>query len=68
MNAAFIEQVYAARRSTQGRANIQKRAEAGKNPAWPNGFPNRMPYFFSVLENLLGQRGRNGELSFRLGC
>jgi hypothetical protein len=50
---AFIEQVYAARRITQGRANIQKRAEVGKNPAWPNGFPNRMPYFFSVLEDLL---------------
>jgi hypothetical protein len=52
---AFIEQVYAARRITQGRANIQKRSEVGKNPAWPDGFPNRMPYFFSVLENLLGQ-------------
>ncbi|HLW02412.1 MAG TPA: helix-turn-helix domain-containing protein [Ktedonobacterales bacterium] len=51
---AFIEQVYAARRITQGRANIQKRAEVGKNPAWPAGFPNRMPYFFSVLEDRLG--------------
>jgi hypothetical protein len=51
---AFIEQVYAARRITQGRANIRKRAEVGKNPAWPNGFPNRMPYFFSVLEERLG--------------
>jgi hypothetical protein len=50
----FIEQVYAARRITQGRANIRKRAEVGKNPAWPNGFPNRMPYFFSVLEERLG--------------
>lgn len=55
MNAdAFIEQVYAARRITQGRANIQKRAEVGKNPAWPDGFPKRMPSFFRVLENLLG--------------
>ncbi|HEX6778758.1 MAG TPA: hypothetical protein VF099_11195 [Ktedonobacterales bacterium] len=51
---AFIEQVYAARRITQGRANIRKRAEVGKNPAWPAGFPNRMPYFFSVLEERLG--------------
>ena len=51
---AFIEQVYAARRITQGRANIRKRAEVGKNPAWPDGFPNRMPYFFSVLEERLG--------------
>lgn len=51
---AFIEQVYAARRITQGRANIQKRAEVGKNPAWPDGFPNRMPYFFSILEERLG--------------
>ena len=51
---AFIEQVYAARRITQGRANIQKRSEVGKNPAWPDGFPNRMPYFFSVLEDRLG--------------
>jgi hypothetical protein len=51
---AFIEQVYAARRITQGRANIQKRSEVGKNPAWPDGFPNRMPYFFSVLEERLG--------------
>jgi transposase-like protein len=51
---AFIAQVYAARRITQGRANIQKRAEVGKNPAWPDGFPNRMPYFFSVLEERLG--------------
>ena len=50
----FIEQVYAARRITQGRANIQKRAEVGKNAAWPDGFPNRMPYFFSVLEDKLG--------------
>lgn len=50
MNAAFIEQVYATRRFTQGRANIQKRAEAGKNPAWPDSFPNRMPYFFSALK------------------
>jgi hypothetical protein len=50
----FIEQVYAARRITQGRANIHKRAEVGKNPAWPDGFPNRMPYFFSVLEEHLG--------------
>jgi len=55
MNAdTFIAQVYAARRITQGRANIQKRAAVGKNPAWPNGFPNRMPYFFSVLEERLG--------------
>ena len=51
---AFIAQVYAARRITQGRANIQKRAEVGTNPAWPDGFPNRMPYFFSVLEERLG--------------
>ncbi len=51
---AFIEQVYAARRITQGRANIRKRAGVGKNPAWPDGFPNRMPYFFSVLEERLG--------------
>jgi hypothetical protein len=50
----FIAQVYAARRITQGRANIQKRVEVGKNPAWPDGFPNRMPYFFSVLEERLG--------------
>lgn len=60
---AFIEQVYEARRITKGRANIQKRAEVGKNPAWPDGFPNRMPYFFSVLENLLGQRGCQRESS-----
>ena len=52
----FIEQVYAARRITQGRANIHKRAEVGKNPAWPNGFPNRMPYFFSVLGERLRLR------------
>ena len=51
---AFLAQVYAARRITQGRANIQKRSKVGKNPAWPNGFPNRMPYFFRVLEDLLG--------------
>jgi hypothetical protein len=51
---AFIDQVYAARRITQGRANIHKRAEVGKNPAWPDGFPNRMPYFFRVLEERLG--------------
>ncbi len=51
---AFIEQMYAARRITRGRANIRKRAEVGKNPAWPDGFPNRMPYFFSVLEERLG--------------
>jgi hypothetical protein len=51
---AFIAQVYAARRITQGRVNIRKRAEVGTNPAWPNGFPNRMPYFFSVLEQRLG--------------
>jgi hypothetical protein len=50
----FIEQMYEARRITKGRANIQKRSEKGKNPAWPDGFPNRMPYFFSVLEDLLG--------------
>jgi hypothetical protein len=55
MNAdTFIEQVYAARRITQGRANIQKRSEVGKNPAWPDGFPNRMSSFFSVLEERLG--------------
>ncbi|HLW03612.1 MAG TPA: hypothetical protein VKT82_33505 [Ktedonobacterales bacterium] len=54
----FIEQVYAARRITQGRANIRKRAEVGKNPAWPDGFPNRMLYFFSVLEDLLGLRAQ----------
>lgn len=51
---AFIAQVYAARCITQGRANIHMRAEVGKNPAWPDGFPNRMPYFFSVLEERLG--------------
>jgi DNA-binding transcriptional ArsR family regulator len=51
---AFIAQVYAARHITQGRASIRKRAEVGKNPAWPDGFPNRMPYFFSVLEDRLG--------------
>jgi transposase-like protein len=50
----FIQQVYEARRITQGRANIQKRAEVGKNLAWPDGFSNRMPYFFSVLEDRLG--------------
>lgn len=51
---AFIAQMYEARRITKGRANIQKRSEQGKNPAWPDGFPNRMPYFFSVLEDVLG--------------
>jgi hypothetical protein len=50
----FIEQMYEARKISKGRANIQKRSEKGKNPAWPDGFPNRMPYFFSVLEDLLG--------------
>ena len=40
MNAAFIEQIYAAQRNTQGCANIQKRAEVGKHPAWPDGLPN----------------------------
>lgn len=47
---AFIEQVYNARRITKGRANIQKRSEVGKNPAWPNVFPNCMPSFFNVLD------------------
>ncbi len=54
---AFLERMYEARKITKGRANIQKRAEVGKNPAWPAGFPNRMPYFFSVLEDLLGLGG-----------
>jgi hypothetical protein len=57
----FIAQVYAARRIIQGRANIQKRAEVGKNPAWPDGFPNRMPYFFSVLEDRLGLKNAQNE-------
>jgi hypothetical protein len=57
----FTEQVYAARRITQGRANIHKRAEVGKNPAWPNGFPNRMPYFFSVLEDILELKNAQNE-------
>lgn len=48
----FIEQMYEARKITKGRGNIWKRPE-GKNPAWPDSFTNRMPYFFSVLENLL---------------
>lgn len=52
--AAFIEQMYAAQRITQGHANIRKRAEVGKNPTWLDGFPNCMPYFFSVLEGILG--------------
>lgn len=39
--AAFIEQMYAAQRITQGHANIRKRAEVGKNPTWLDGFPNR---------------------------
>ena len=34
-------------------ANIQKRSEVGKIPAWPDGFPNRMFYFFSVFEDIL---------------
>jgi hypothetical protein len=51
---AFIEQMYEARSITKGRANTQKRSEQGKNPAWPDRFPNRMPYFISVLEDLLG--------------
>ncbi len=51
---AFIEQMYEARKITKGRANIQKYTKKGKNPAWPDGFPNRMPYFFSVLEDRLG--------------
>jgi hypothetical protein len=51
---AFIEQVYAARRITQGRANIQKRAEVGTTSAWPDGFPNHMLSFFSVLEERPG--------------
>lgn len=55
---AFLAQVYAARRITQGRANIQKRSKVGKNPAWPAGVPNRMPYFFRVLEDLLGVNGK----------
>ncbi|HLW00610.1 MAG TPA: hypothetical protein VKT82_18275 [Ktedonobacterales bacterium] len=46
--------ICAARRITQRRANIQQRAEVGKNPAWPDGFPNSMSYFFSVLEERLG--------------
>jgi hypothetical protein len=59
---AFLAQTYAARRITQGRANIQKRAAVGKNPSWPHGFPNRMPYFFRVLEDLLGvSRSRPSE-------
>jgi hypothetical protein len=52
--ATFIERLYAARRITQGRGNIRKRVQVGTNRAWPAGFPNRMPYFFSVLEQLLG--------------
>ncbi|HEY7123515.1 MAG TPA: helix-turn-helix domain-containing protein [Ktedonobacterales bacterium] len=52
--ATFIERLYAARRITQGRGNIRKRSQVGANRAWPAGYPNRMPYFFSVLEQLLG--------------
>ncbi|HEU5367042.1 MAG TPA: hypothetical protein VFU69_01205 [Ktedonobacterales bacterium] len=62
---AFIEQVYAARRITQGRANIRKRSEVGTNSAWPDGFPNRMPYFFSVLEDILGLKAKPPDSSLR---
>jgi hypothetical protein len=50
----FIKQLYEARRVTQARANIRKRSHAGENLAWPTGYVNRMPYFFSVLEDVLG--------------
>jgi len=54
LGSATSEQVYEARKNTQGRASIRKRSEVGKHPAWPDGFPNRMPYFFGVLESILG--------------
>jgi hypothetical protein len=53
-NATFVERLYAARRITQGRGNIRKRSQVGASRSWPPGYPNRMPYFFSVLEGLLG--------------
>ncbi len=47
------------KRTQQKSANIQKMAEAGKSP-YPQ--KNKMPYFFSLLEEELGLReeGANG--------
>jgi hypothetical protein len=51
---AFIRHLYEARRVTQARANIRKRSHVGENSVRPTGYVNRMPYFFSVLEDVLG--------------
>lgn len=63
MNAgAFIEQVYAALRINQGRANIQKRAEVSKNPAWPDGSPTACPLSFAFWRICSARRLLNHSL------
>lgn len=64
MNAgAFIEQVYAALRINQGRANIQKRAEVSKNPAWPDGSPTACPLSFAFWRICSARRLLNHSLN-----
>jgi hypothetical protein len=48
----FLQLMHEARTVTKKRGNIQKRAAAGGE----YGLRNRMPYFFSVLRDLLGMK------------
>ena len=48
----FLQLMHEARTITKKRGNIQKRAAAGGE----YGLRNRMPYFFSVLRDLLGMK------------
>ena len=48
------EALYPARSRTQQQGGVTKRASAG------DGTINRVPYFFAVVEDLLGHQGRGG--------
>ena len=51
----FVQRLYEARSITQQQGNVKKRATDGY------GTINRMPYFFSVVEDLLGLRDAPGD-------
>lgn len=47
----YVDLLYEARTVTQGKGNIERDATDGS----PQGTKNRMPYFFSVVEDLLNE-------------
>jgi hypothetical protein len=60
----FIDQLYAARAIVKERsANIRSEAKADPKNPWSSGLKHKTPYYFAVLEDLLGLREQDSSVS-----